>query len=62
MVMSLGITWYTIEEAASKYCLEASRILKWVEEGVVRSEQEDTREMRVNLDDLELKVQERTGI
>lgn len=60
--MPLGITWYTLEEAASKYCLEKSLILKWVEEGVVRSEQSDKRIMRVNVDDLELKVEERTGI
>ncbi|MBL0224681.1 MAG: MerR family transcriptional regulator [Geobacteraceae bacterium] len=60
--MSLGITWYTIEEAAAKYGLKTSLILKWVEEGLIRSEQDDTRAMRINSDDLELKVQEKTGI
>jgi len=60
--MPLGITWYTLEEAAAKYCLETSLILKWIEEGVVRSEQVDNQAMRVNVDDLELKVQEVTGI
>ena len=60
--MPLGITWYTLEEAAAKYCLEPALILKWVEEGVVRSERGDNQVMRVNVDDLELKVQEVTGI
>ena len=38
--MPLGITWYTLEEATAKYCLGTALILKWVGEGVVRSEQE----------------------
>ena len=59
--MPIGITWYTLEEAAAKYCLEKSLILKWVEEGVVRAEQADNQLVRVNVDDLELKVQEMTG-
>ena len=59
--MPIGITWYTLEEAAAKYCLEKSLILKWVEEGVVRAEQADNQLVRVNVDDIELKVQEMTG-
>ena len=59
--MSLGITWYTVEEAASKYSLDKSLILKWVDEGIVRSEQAGNEVLRVNMDDLDLKVQEMTG-
>jgi len=59
--MPLGITWYTLEEAAAKYCLETALIKKWADEGVVRSELDDNRVMRVNVDDLELKLQEVTG-
>ena len=58
--MPLGKTWYTIEEAAGKYCVDGSVILNWVEEGVVRAEQQGKRVMRVNADDLELKMQEKT--
>jgi hypothetical protein len=61
-VMPLGITWYTLDEAAAKYSLEPALILQWAEEGVVRSEQGDNQVMRVNVDDLELKVQERTRV
>jgi hypothetical protein len=61
-VMPLGISWYTLEEAAAKYCLETSLIRKWVEEGVVRAEQTENQSMQINVDDLELKVQELTGI
>jgi hypothetical protein len=60
--MPLGITWYTLEEAAAKYCLETALIKRWADEGVVRSELGDNRVMRVNVDDLELKLQEVTGI
>ncbi len=60
--MSLGKTWYTLEEAAAKYSLEKSLILKLVEEGVLRAEQPDNEVMRINVDDLELKIQEMTGI
>ena len=60
--MPLGITWYTLEEAAAKYCLETALIKRWADEGVVRSELDDNRVMRVNVDDLELKLQEVTGI
>ncbi len=60
--MPLGITWYTLGEAVAKYSLDTSLILKWADEGVVRSENTDTRIMQVNVDDLELKVHEMTGI
>jgi hypothetical protein len=60
--MPLGITWYTLEEAAAKYCLETAVIEEWAEEGVVRSELGDNHVMRINVDDLELKLQEVTGI
>ena len=53
-------TWYTPEEAESKYGVDCSLILKWVEEGVVRSEMEGDRVVRINADDLELKVEERS--
>ena len=58
--MSLGITWYTLEEAAAKYNLEKSLILKWVEEGVVRAETASKGDVRVHVDDLELKLREMT--
>jgi hypothetical protein len=60
--MPLGITWYTLDEAAAKYCLESALIRKWAEEGVVRSELGEGRIMRVNVDDLEIRLQELTGI
>lgn len=60
--MSFAKTWYTLEEAVEKYGLEKGMILKWVDEGVVRAEEADKKVVRVNVDDLELKVQEMTGI
>lgn len=60
--MPIGISWCTIEQAVSKYSLEKSLILKWVEEGVVRGEEVDKQIVRVNVDDIELEVQERAGL
>ncbi|HEY5523167.1 MAG TPA: MerR family transcriptional regulator [Desulfuromonadaceae bacterium] len=60
--MSLGITWYTLAEAEGKFGLKQADILKWVEDGLVRAEKADHKVVRVNIDDLELKVQELTGI
>jgi hypothetical protein len=57
--MSIGITWYTIEDAAAKYNLDKSLILKWVQEGLVRSEESDQKIVLINIDDIELEVQER---
>ncbi|HKZ16260.1 MAG TPA: MerR family transcriptional regulator [Geobacteraceae bacterium] len=57
--MSLLKNWCTVDEAESKLGIKRSLILKWVEEGIVRCEEEDGKVVRVNMDDLELKVAER---
>jgi len=60
--MPIGISWCTIEEASAKYSLKKSLILKWVEMGVVRSEEVDHKIVRVNVADIELEVQERARL
>ena len=59
--MSLTKTWYTLAEAAAKYGVGETQILRWVEEGVVRAEEEGNKVVRVDVDDLELKLRELTG-
>jgi hypothetical protein len=56
--MSLAKTWYTVEEAESKFGVPKNLVLKWVEEGLVRCEQDGGKVVSVNGDDLELKVEE----
>jgi hypothetical protein len=56
--MTINHTWYTLEEAESKFGLTRALILEWVEEGLIRSEQEGKKVVRVNGDDLELKIGE----
>ena len=50
--MSLSKSWYTVAQAAAKYGIAASRIDKWVELGLVRSEKEQE-EVLVNANDIE---------
>lgn len=56
--MSLVKTWYTPDEAEAKFGVPKAMILKWVEEGLVRCEQQATKVLFINGDDLELKVEE----
>ena len=60
--MSLSKSWYTLEEAEAKFGLQRSLILEWVDKGVVRAEEEGGKVVQVNVDDVDLKVQEMTGI
>ena len=52
-------SWFTLDEAESKFGIEKATILQWVEDGVVRAETEGEQVVRVNGDDLELKLEER---
>ncbi len=54
--MSFDKTWYTLDEATAKFGVEAHQIMKWVEDGLVRSESEQNKVVRVNGDDLELEI------
>ena len=50
--MSMNKTWYTSEQAAAKYGISLSQISKWVEHGLVRTEENNGEEL-VNGNDIE---------
>lgn len=58
--MALGVTWYTLDEAAAKYSLDKATIERWIAQGIVRAEHDNNFILRVNIDDLGLRVQEGT--
>ncbi|MGE4543358.1 MAG: hypothetical protein AB7D06_04510 [Pedobacter sp.] len=54
--MSLVKTWYTPEEAVDMFGISNALLLKWVDDGLVRSEREHGKVARVNIDDVKLQV------
>lgn len=56
-MMALIKTWYTPEEAESKFGVKKAMILNWVEEGLVRCEREGGKVARVNIDDVKLEAE-----
>lgn len=50
--MSLTKTWYTVEQAVAKYGISALQLNKWVDRGLVRTEESDG-ELLVNANDIE---------
>ena len=55
--MSLVKTWYTPESAADKFGIQIGQLQEWVKEGLVRSEQEGEKVVRVNIDDVRIEVE-----
>lgn len=51
--MSLTKTWYTVDEAVAKFGISSKQLLEWVENGVLRSEGEKGKAVRLNGDDIE---------
>ncbi len=54
--MALGKTWYEVEAAAEKYGIKPSKLLFWVDEGLVRCERDGKEIKSVNIDDVRLMV------
>lgn len=59
--MSLVKSWYTLQEAESKFGVKKETILSWVEDGLVRCEQKEGEPMLVDGNDLELQTGEVAG-
>lgn len=51
--MSLIKSWYTIDEAVSKYGISTQQLLLWIDRGLIRTEETKGQIMLVNADDIE---------
>ena len=51
--MSLTKSWYTIEEAVSKYCLSPGELQEMIDGGLVRTEEQKGKVVMLNCDDIE---------
>ena len=60
--MSLENSWQSLDTAAQKYGVATSSLLIWIEEGIIRSEVDAEGILRVNIDDLDLKIHELTRL
>lgn len=60
--MSLTKSWYTIDEATSKYGISSQQLLQWVEDGLVRSENQNDLVTMVNGDDIEQELNMVPGV
>ncbi|MFO7982330.1 MAG: MerR family transcriptional regulator [Desulfuromonadales bacterium] len=58
--MSLGKTWFTIENAVDKFGISKETLLEWVEEGLVRTDKNEDNVIFVNADDILLQEGDQT--
>lgn len=54
--MSLTKSWYTFDEAVSKFGVSAKQLEIWVENGVVRTEEGNGKATMLNGDDIEMEL------
>ena len=55
--MALHKTWYSPEDAVSKFGVPVEKLMEWVEQGLIRSEREGDAVTLVNVDDLKIEVE-----
>lgn len=60
--MTIENHWQSLDATAQKFGIEKSLLLAWIEEGIIRSELDNEQILRVNIDDLELKIHELTKL
>lgn len=54
--MSLAKSWYTYEEAASKFGVTTAQLQQWVERGLVRTEGKHGEVFLINGDDIVMEL------
>lgn len=57
----VGESWCPIELVESKFGVSRDIVLQWVNDGILRSEEQGGAVIRVCIDDLKLKIEENPG-
>lgn len=60
--MTIEGSWLEVDAAIAKYGIGREKLCRWIADGIIRTEEGRDKVLRINIDDLDLKIQEITGL